>query len=75
MKRKNNHSPRLSEEKINKVTPELSSSKMNMPKIKKPLTILPTNQLLNQIWEYLLTRPNKKGETKKAEHECLFLLC
>ncbi|RHZ36230.1 tyrosine-type recombinase/integrase [endosymbiont GvMRE of Glomus versiforme] len=44
-------------------------------KTKKPLTILPTNQLLNQIWDYLLTRPNKKGETKKAEHECLFLLC
>ena len=42
---------------------------------KKPLTLLPTNQLLNQIWDYLLTRPNKKGETKKAEHEGLFLLC
>lgn len=46
-----------------------------MTKTKKPLTILPTNQLLNQIWDYLLIRPNKKGETKKAEHECLFLLC
>ena len=46
-----------------------------MTKTKKPLTLLPTNQLLNQIWDYLLTRPNKKGETKKAEHECLFLLC
>jgi len=22
----------------------------------------------------LLTRPNKKGESKKSEHECLFLL-
>lgn len=48
---------------------------MIMKKNKKPLTVLPTNQLLNQIWDYLLTRPNKKGETKKAEHECLFLLC
>jgi len=44
-------------------------------RVKKPLTVLPTNQLLNQIWDYLLTRPNKKGETKKSEHECLFLLC
>ena len=42
---------------------------------KKPLTILPTNQLLQQIWDYIISRPGKKGETKKAEHECLFLLC
>jgi hypothetical protein len=42
---------------------------------KKQLTILPTNQLLQQIWDYLLTRKNKKGESKKLEHESLFLLC
>ncbi|CAH1755716.1 4968_t:CDS:2 [Entrophospora sp. SA101] len=42
---------------------------------KKQLTILPTNQLLQQVWDYLLTRPNKKGEFKKLEHECLYLLC
>jgi len=45
-----------------------------MPRIKKPLTILPNNQLLNQIWDYLLTRPNKQGEFKKGINECLFLL-
>lgn len=44
-------------------------------KTKKPLTLLPTNQLLQQIWDYIISRPGKKGETKKAEHECLFLLC
>jgi integrase/recombinase XerD len=42
---------------------------------KKPLTVLPTNQLLQQVWDYIISRPSKKGETKKAEHECLFLLC
>lgn len=46
-----------------------------MPKTKKPLTILPTNQLLQQIWDYIISRPSKKGETKKSEHECLYLLC
>ena len=41
---------------------------------KKDLTILPTNQLLQQVWDYLLSRPNKKGEYKKLEHEGLYLL-
>ncbi|MEG7978682.1 MAG: hypothetical protein NY202_01940 [Mollicutes bacterium UO1] len=40
----------------------------------KKLIILPTNQLLQQVWDYLLTRPNKKGESKKDKHESLFLL-
>ena len=44
-------------------------------KSKKQLTILLTNQLMQQIWDYLLTRPNKKGESKKDLHECLYLLC
>jgi site-specific recombinase XerD len=44
-------------------------------KSKKQLTVLPTNQLLQQIWDYLLTRKNKKGESKKLEHECFYLLC
>ena len=43
--------------------------------VKKSLTILPTNQLLQQVWDYLLARPNKKGEFKKLEHESLYLLC
>jgi hypothetical protein len=43
-------------------------------KNKKQLTVLPTNQLLQQVWDYLLTRKNKKGESKKTEHECLYLL-
>ena len=42
---------------------------------KKELKVLPNQQLLNQIWDYLLTRPNKKGEFKKEINECLFLLC
>ena len=33
----------------------------------KNLTILPTNQLLQQIWDYIQTRPNKKGENKKSQ--------
>lgn len=48
--------------------------KQKKVKSKKQLTILPTNQLLQQIWDYLISRPNKKGESKKLEHECLFLL-
>lgn len=47
----------------------------NLVKRKKDLTILPNQQLLQQIWDYLLTRKNKQGEFKKLEHECLFLLC
>ena len=43
--------------------------------VKKSLTVLPTNQLLQQVWDYLLIRKNKKGEYKKSEHESLFLLC
>ena len=42
---------------------------------KKELKVLPNQQLLSQIWDYLLTRPNKKGEFKKGTNECLFLLC
>jgi site-specific recombinase XerD len=44
-------------------------------KRKKELTILPNQQLLNQVWDFILTRPNKKGEFRKNIHECLFLLC
>ena len=43
--------------------------------MRKKLTILPTNFLLQQIWDYIQTRPNKKGEHKKEINECLFLLC
>ena len=46
-----------------------------MPKTKKSLTVLPTNQLLAQVWDYIISRPIKRGEYKKSEHECLFLLC
>jgi len=46
-----------------------------MAKSKKSLTVLPTNQLLQQVWDYILNRPIKRGEFKKSEHECLFLLC
>jgi site-specific recombinase XerD len=43
-------------------------------KNKKPLTILPTNQLLSQVWDYIISRPSKRGEHKKKLQECLFLL-
>ena len=43
--------------------------------MKKSLTVLPTNQLLQQVWDYLISRPGKKGEYKKLEHESLYLLC
>ncbi|CAJ0922202.1 3032_t:CDS:2 [Entrophospora sp. SA101] len=36
-------------------------TKTELVKKKKPLTILPTNQLLQQVWDYILTRPNKKA--------------
>ena len=42
--------------------------------MKKSLTVLPTNQLLQQVWDYLVSRPGKKGEYKKLEHEGLYLL-
>ena len=41
---------------------------------KKSLTVLPTNQLLQQVWDHLIARTNKKGEFKKNEHEGLYLL-
>jgi hypothetical protein len=47
---------------------------VNKLRIKKPLAILPTNQLLQQIWDYIISRPAKRGEYKKNLHECLFLL-
>ena len=42
---------------------------------KRELMNLPNQQTLNQIWEYIIQRPNKKGEYKRAENESLFLLC
>ena len=43
--------------------------------MKKNLTILPTNQLLAQVWDYIISRPSKRGEHKKEVMECLYLLC
>ena len=42
--------------------------------MKKNLTILPTNQLLAQVWDYIVSRPSKRGEHKKEIMECLYLL-
>ena len=42
--------------------------------MEKNLTILPTNQLLAQVWDYIISRPPKKGEHKKEIMECLYLL-
>ncbi|CAG8633194.1 12849_t:CDS:2 [Ambispora gerdemannii] len=33
--------------------------------MERNLTILPTNQLLAQVWDYAITRPAKRGEHKK----------
>jgi len=42
---------------------------------KKSLMVLPTNQLLAQVWDYIISRPSKRGEHKKEVMECLYLLC
>ena len=59
---------------ITKLKKKVKRNRKNV-KRKKELTILPNQQLLQQIWDYILTRPSKKGEYKKSEHECFFLLC
>jgi site-specific recombinase XerD len=41
----------------------------------KQLTLLPSQQLLQQIWAHLISRPKKRGEYKKDLQECLYLLC
>jgi len=41
---------------------------------KKSLMVLPTNQLLAQVWDYIISRPSKRGEHKKEVMECLYLL-
>lgn len=43
--------------------------------VKRKKTILPSEQKIHEVWDYLINRPNLKGETKKPLHECLFLLC
>jgi len=48
---------------------------LKKPRKKRPLTILPTQQLVQQVWDYVLARPKKKGEQKKELLECVFLLC
>jgi len=40
----------------------------------KNLTILPTNLLLQQVWDYIISRLSKRGEHKKEVMECLYLL-
>ena len=40
----------------------------------KKLSVLPTNQLLQQVWDYIINRPSKRGEHKKEIMECLYLL-
>lgn len=46
-----------------------------MKKVKKHLQQLPSQQLLQEIQEFIVARPNHKGETKKWIHYSLFLLC
>ena len=42
---------------------------------KKPLQQLPSPQLLNQVHDYIINRKNKRHESKRWIHYCLFLLC
>ena len=42
---------------------------------KKPLQQLPSPQLLNQVNDYIINRKNKRHESKRWIHYCLFLLC
>jgi site-specific recombinase XerD len=42
---------------------------------KKRLQQLPSQQLLQEIREFIVTRPNHQSETKKWIHYSLFLLC
>jgi hypothetical protein len=46
-----------------------------MKKAKKHLQQLPSQQLLQEIQEFVVARPNHKGEIKKWTHYSLFLLC
>lgn len=46
-----------------------------MKKPKKSLKQLPSQQLLQEIQNFIATRPNHKSERKKGIHYCLFLLC
>jgi site-specific recombinase XerD len=43
-------------------------------KTKKPLQQLPSPQLLNQVNDYIINRKNKRHESKRWTHYCLFLL-
>ena len=43
--------------------------------LKKPSKHTPSQIQLNQVWEFCLNRKNRKGETNRYIHECLFLLC
>ena len=42
---------------------------------KKPLKQLPSQQLLQEIQDFISTRPNHQSERKRWIHYCLFLLC
>ena len=46
-----------------------------MKKTKKRLQQLPSQQLLQEIQDFIATRPNHKSERKRWLHYCLFLLC
>jgi site-specific recombinase XerD len=46
-----------------------------MKRIKKHLQQIPSQQLLQEVQEFILTRPNHKSERKRWIHYSLFLLC
>lgn len=48
---------------------------MTNPKTRKPLSLIPNPQQLNQVWEYMINRANQKREVYRLQHQSLFLLC
>ncbi|KLL01690.1 MAG: tyrosine recombinase XerD [Mycoplasmataceae bacterium RC_NB112A] len=46
-----------------------------MKKSKKPLRQLPSQEILQEIQNFIATRPNHKAERKKWIHYGLFILC
>ena len=46
-----------------------------MKKFKKPLQQLPSQQLLQEVQDFILTRANHQSERKRWIHCSLFLLC
>lgn len=42
---------------------------------RKSLTLIPSAQQIQQAWDYVINRPNRRREKHRENHQCLFLLC